>query len=335
MSSEPEPSITETQPTTASLESDMLDNATEETMSPVSDDVTSEPSTDLDNMDDAMAWLESLAAKQGAEEETLLTKPEERVETPPDWVAQASAAVEASISGQEEEAVTPEASASQDAPDASAPQMTSTTEAEASQKQEEDQTAVEEEPSVASEIAQPELTVSEEPAASEQTDQTDTDSAFAWLESLAAKQGAEPDSLLVSSEDRLETAPDWIQQETQETAEFEEKTVDLPAEIVEESPEQLPDWMEPTDQIETPRSEAPAIDESPPEWVKEDSITQENIEEVSMPASEDLTETTDESTPVETPSSDEPLPDWIKETEFEDLTAQPAFEPDSEEKAPK
>ena len=332
--SEPEPSITETQPTTASLESDMLDNATEETMSPVSDDVTSEPSADLDNMDDAMAWLESLAAKQGAEEETLLTKPEERVETPPDWVAQASAAVEASISGQEEEAVTPEASASQDAPDASAPQMTSTTEAEASQKQEEDQTAVEEEPSVASEIAQPESTVSEEPAASEQTDQTDTDSAFAWLESLAAKQGAEPDSLLVSSEDRLETAPDWIQQETQETAESEEKTVDLPAEIVEESPEQLPDWMEPTDQIETPRSEAPAIDKSPPEWVKEDSITQENIEEVSMPASEDLTETTDESTPVETPSSDEPLPDWIKETESEDLTAQPAFEPDSEEKAP-
>ena len=40
-------------------------------------------------MDDAMAWLESLAAKQGADEETLLTRPEERMETPPEWVSQA------------------------------------------------------------------------------------------------------------------------------------------------------------------------------------------------------------------------------------------------------
>lgn len=35
-----------------------------------------------------MAWLESLAAKQGAKAEELLTKPEERLETPPEWVRQ-------------------------------------------------------------------------------------------------------------------------------------------------------------------------------------------------------------------------------------------------------
>ncbi len=38
------------------------------------------------DMDAAFAWLESLAEKQGADEGTLVTAPEERLETPPDWV---------------------------------------------------------------------------------------------------------------------------------------------------------------------------------------------------------------------------------------------------------
>lgn len=41
-----------------------------------------------EDQDAAMAWLESLAAKQGAKAEELLTKPEERLETPPEWVRQ-------------------------------------------------------------------------------------------------------------------------------------------------------------------------------------------------------------------------------------------------------
>jgi tetratricopeptide (TPR) repeat protein len=40
----------------------------------------------LDDQDAAMAWLESLAAKQGAKSEELLTKPEDRLEEPPEWV---------------------------------------------------------------------------------------------------------------------------------------------------------------------------------------------------------------------------------------------------------
>src|SRR6185503_1685827 len=38
--------------------------------------------------DDSFAWLESLAAKQGATE-GLLTQPEERLEEEPEWVRQA------------------------------------------------------------------------------------------------------------------------------------------------------------------------------------------------------------------------------------------------------
>ena len=36
--------------------------------------------------DDAFAWLESLAAKHGADEDALVTATDERQETPPDWV---------------------------------------------------------------------------------------------------------------------------------------------------------------------------------------------------------------------------------------------------------
>ena len=36
--------------------------------------------------DAALAWLESLAAKQGADEETLFFAPEDRTETPPAWL---------------------------------------------------------------------------------------------------------------------------------------------------------------------------------------------------------------------------------------------------------
>lgn len=45
----------------------------------------SEPPS-LEDQDAALAWLESLAAKQGARPEELLTRPEERSETPPEWV---------------------------------------------------------------------------------------------------------------------------------------------------------------------------------------------------------------------------------------------------------
>ena len=44
--------------------------------------------------DAAMAWLESLAAKQGAKSEELITNPEDRLEKPPEWVEQAKLAGE-------------------------------------------------------------------------------------------------------------------------------------------------------------------------------------------------------------------------------------------------
>jgi tetratricopeptide (TPR) repeat protein len=47
--------------------------------------------TSAAEQDAAMLWLESLAAKQGAKSEELITDPNARLETPPEWVEQAKA----------------------------------------------------------------------------------------------------------------------------------------------------------------------------------------------------------------------------------------------------
>jgi hypothetical protein len=44
------------------------------------------PSDEVEDIDAALAWLESLAEKQGADEETLSVRPEDRLESPPEWV---------------------------------------------------------------------------------------------------------------------------------------------------------------------------------------------------------------------------------------------------------
>jgi len=51
--------------------------------------------TSAEEQDDAIAWLESLAAKHGAKPEELVTDPDKRSDIPPDWVAQAQSAGEA------------------------------------------------------------------------------------------------------------------------------------------------------------------------------------------------------------------------------------------------
>jgi len=50
--------------------------------------------TSAAEQDEALLWLESLAAKQGAKSEELISKPEDRLEKPPEWVEQAREAVE-------------------------------------------------------------------------------------------------------------------------------------------------------------------------------------------------------------------------------------------------
>jgi len=66
--------------------------------------------TTAQEQDDAVAWLESLAAKHGAKPEEMVTDPNKRSETPPDWVSQAQSIGEAkSTSAGQAEKQEPEA----------------------------------------------------------------------------------------------------------------------------------------------------------------------------------------------------------------------------------
>jgi competence ComEA-like helix-hairpin-helix protein len=64
-------------------------------MPPVTEEATPpQPETPVPSLDDeaaALAWLESLAVRQGAQEEELLTSPEDRTEKPPEWVQKMAA----------------------------------------------------------------------------------------------------------------------------------------------------------------------------------------------------------------------------------------------------
>ncbi|MBE7534568.1 MAG: tetratricopeptide repeat protein [Anaerolineales bacterium] len=114
--------------------------------------------------DDAFAWLESLAVKQGSTE-GLLLKPEDRPQEEPEWVKQVKS--------------TPE-----DAPLAQTPSI-----------------AAAEETPVASVGDLEELGKSEK----------EQDDSFAWLESLAVKQGS-TEGLLITPEERNEDEPEWVRQ---------------------------------------------------------------------------------------------------------------------------
>ena len=139
--------------------------------------------------DDSFAWLESLAAKQGASE-GLLTKPEERLEEEPDWVKQAKGlnvdppSAESVPAPQEEPEIRPPPSIG--IPSEPPP--------------------LEEIPSMPPSTPQ-HSAVSDELGRSEQ----ERDDSFAWLESLAARQGAS-EGLLTKPEERLEEEPDWVRQ---------------------------------------------------------------------------------------------------------------------------
>ncbi len=155
-------------------------------------------------------------------------------------------------------------------------------------------------------------------------DDSDVDSAFAWLESLAAKQGAREDELLLSPDQRQEAPPDWIaDSETPQEAQpeiFQAQAaspgltahLEFPDEEGEETgAEPLPDWLkeiqtEPADEI------APAVEESTLPKVTP-AFTEADIEA-------ELAGLSDEGAGIsEQKAEAEPVvfPDWLSELEEE------------------
>lgn len=215
------------------------------------------------NIDSGLAWLESLAAKHGADEATLSTKMGERLEIPPEWLQQQSISQEPVQPVAAQTAETPVESQTstpapekaelpdwlagvlaQEFPEESSPEIP-TPAASSDWQPIEPELATENSSESVLEAEIPSATPAEElpgwlanmseetpieqpvvssvsstevemPLESVETPATqggqDIESALAWLESLAAKQGADEQTLDIKPEDRLEEPPQWVQQ---------------------------------------------------------------------------------------------------------------------------
>jgi hypothetical protein len=268
----------------------------------------------LDIADDTMAWLESLAAKQGAKAEELLTRPEDRSDSLPDWLkdtvaeetpADAELPPAAELSAQETVAGTDLPSEPEAFP--------------AQTRQFADLTP--ESPAQAEPAGAP------PPAEGGAKPLEIGDDAFAWLESLAAKQGARPDELLTRPAERTEEMPDWLREQAQ-ASEPAAATPREPAPVQEEiSAEEVETFAPPAEEAPAgqpafdaaPAEEPPAFMEEPvaqAETGEEDDISAwlKKLDETPAPQ-EPAAPLAEETQPVA--AEEEAYPSWLKDLEGE------------------
>ena len=310
---------------------------------------------DFSDMDAAMAWLELLAAKQGADEATLVTRPENRLEQPPDWVtkemeAQAPAEpVEIEYPAGEDMPADAEAydAAAYDTEDVHTAVVEDLPAAEEAELPDWLKDAITEETPVPDEgmgvtessapvalEAEPagpiDLPTIETPGSEIQSapdSAMDLDSAFAWLESLAEKQGAQEGTLVTTPEERLETPPDWVQREQElsilneappaEAPQFDEQAPFEEPQAVEQLPEEQP-AIEETASVQEDTVEADSLhnEEAIPDWLS--SIGQDEPAESNLLEKTTLWPGETETVSDQTPSS-EPIPEWLKEPALDEI----------------
>ncbi len=240
--------------------------------------------TSAQEQDDAIAWLESLASKHGAKPEELVTDPNARKETPPEWVTQARELGEARMDEDQFVQVQPVAPVPQEVP---------------------------------AEPVIPPAPVPAAPAASLDTLGTsaqEQDDAIAWLESLASKHGAKPEELVTDPNARKETPPEWVTQ----ARELGEAQPEKPAPVIEPPPTSAADetgmWLRDLSEKETTGEDlfaaAPETEAAGPTLDVADWLNELDNAEVVMPPHE----------PEATPAAPlEPLaaeaaslPDWLQ-----------------------
>lgn len=325
-----------------------LETAAEEELT---SSIAAEPGTDqtlpdLEDMDATMAWLESLAARQGADESTLLIPPEERQDTPPEWIQSLVEETPAGVAPEFEDkgistlqSEIPPSDMPQDEeiqqsgqvatpdfmqieqtenPETAEIQQPVTPETEERlpewlmESLQEGETTVEtpEEAEVfalSTNTSEEEAVMSPLPT-SPSEELEDEDSTFAWLESLAAKQGAAEETLLTKPEDRQEELPEWVSDEIQseeisstvaEAETVSEEEINPPTiEFFEEQPEITEDTQpihlkaaappvvkEEVEPLDTLQVETPSIEAETPTWLKGlEEQESEEAEQEAMPS---------------------------------------------------
>ena len=162
--------------------------------------------------------------KHGAKPEELVTDPEARTETAPDWVQQAQTAKEQE--GIEEPVAEEQLPAAVEEP--VEPVQEATAAADLS-----DSLAEEGEPA-----GEPDVKFDAVDTGELGTSAEEQDDAVAWLEGLASKHGAKPEELVTDPEARTETAPDWVQKAAETGT--EEAPVEEVKEVVVEVKQETP-----------------------------------------------------------------------------------------------
>jgi cytochrome c-type biogenesis protein CcmH/NrfG len=278
-----------------------------EEVTPVPETLDEVPAPSVEE-EDGLGWLESLAAKQGVAEEELVTSPEERSETPPDWPQETTAEDESQPESEEEPSMDWLDQLSQEAAEEAAPESLVG-----------DQMADELLDFLKTEEAEPQPEVEEAAPVPETLDEplppsAEEEDGLGWLESLAAKQGVAEEELVTSPEERSETPPDWLQETT---------TKDEPQPEGEEEPSL--DWLDQVGQEAVGEADpSPEIvatsDDEAETWLR--SLEQPQADSTS-PVSEPVEEEEDlawlESL-TEKPSIDEEKPEPSPEEDIQDET---------------
>ena len=239
---------------------------------------TGELGTSEQERDDSFAWLENLAAKQGATE-GLLTKPEERLEEEPDWVKQAKGL--------------------HDQQPVEQPVMPSSQTEEV--------------------FIQPVDNI-EELGRSEK----ERDDSFAWLENLAAKQGA-TEGLLTKPEDRLEQEPEWVKH----AKEIGERPTAQPPGQEPVSSADTASWLRSLDRDESkPAPETESAGDDTAMWLKSLDEAEGSSEPVLKSSNDDTAmwlKSLDEPeiTPPAEPEPARDLPAWMQNVEVEKTVSTP------------
>ncbi len=147
--------------------------------------------------DDGMAWLESLAAKQGIAEEELVTSPEEREGALPAWFKPGVEAAQSDV--EEEPSMEWLDQLSQEAAHEAAPSL--------DEEETPDWLQTEEpwEPQ-----PQPEIPIPTGPKPTETPPSSDDEEEMAWLKNLAAKQDIVGEELVTSQEEKDDTSLEWL-----------------------------------------------------------------------------------------------------------------------------
>ncbi len=291
--------------------------------------------------DDSFAWLESLAAKQGASE-GLLTKPEERLEDEPDWVRQAKGLAAVTPSAPVEAPVTPSVPSSEELGQTEqiqddtfawlenlgegqgASEGLPATPEEHPQEQPESMEPAAHPSASEPQISQPSASV-DELGKSEQ----ERDDSFAWLENLAAKQGA-TEGLLTKPEERLEQEPEWVRQAKDHVAQPPVTPVPQEEPVMEQHPavDDTAAWLKSLEEEKQPEP-ASAADQTAI-WLK--NLADEEKQPETVPAADEtaiwLRNLEQEEKQPETVSSPDETAMWLKSLEqAETVAAEQAVDP--------